>query len=329
MSEHSTKPSSTVDDEIDLGFIFKAIGDFFKAVLKNLLYVFVFFYKHKIALIVLLILGVVGGYFWESSKKDVYQNNFIVSANYESTDYLYNKIDALNKKIELKDSVYLKTIFKTGHDSIRLIEIEPINNIYNFISEERTNSDVFELLSEDENMEEFVLEPVNSRNYPYHKVNVYAAGENLHQNICKNLFDYLNGNSFFNSVKNISLENTEERLRDNKESRQQINEIIKNVIENKSSVISDGLVSIEDNQVLDLLINRKTSLMIDDLELMTQQANEQNAIEIVDSNYKLTYEKPLLEKDKRFLIPLLLIVFYCLIFFLKFITKKSKEFLKQ
>jgi len=328
MSEHSTKPSE-VDDEIDLGFIFKAIGDFFKGILKNILYIFVFFYKHRFILIILLVLGVIGGYFWESSKKDLYQNNFIVSTGYGSTDYLYNKIEAVNKKIELQDSVFLKTIFNTNYKYVNLIEIEPINNIYNFISEDDTNTDVFELLSEDEDMEEFILKPVNSRNYPYHMINIYVEGENVHETICESLFSYINSNNYFKKAKEVDLENALTQIEQNKKSREQIDDIITSTMNKEINQTTNGLVSIENNNVLDLLLKRKRELLYADKVLKTQLVNQKNVVEIVDSNFKLDYDKAILKKDKKIILPFLLILFYCLIFLIKSIVVKSREFLNQ
>jgi hypothetical protein len=328
MSEHSTKPS-TVDDEIDLSFIFKGIGNFFKSIIKNILLIFVFFYKHKFVLLILLVAGLVVGYFWESNKKDVYQNNFIILTGYGSADYLYNKVEALNRKIELKDSIFLKSIFDKEYEDIDRIEIEPINNIYNFISEEQSNTKVFELLSEDEDMEEFILKPVNGRNYPYHTLNIYVKGENIHENICEDLFNHINNNVYFKKAKEVELENAIIQIEQNKESIQQINNLIESASKRANSENTKGLVSIEDNNVLDLLLRRKRELLFAEKDLKKQLANQQNIVEIVDANYKLNFDKTLLKKDKKIILPFLFIILYSLIFLVKSIVVKSREFLNQ
>jgi hypothetical protein len=335
-------------DEIDLSFIFKKIGNFFKNLLIGFLKIIAFYYNKKWILIPLVIIGGILGYFWEKSFDDKYNNNFIVAANYESSDYLYNKIDAINSKIKLKDSTYLKKVFGEYHDKAKTIEIEPVIDIYEFVADSesnqelfeflsedggdsRSNQELFELLSEDEDMTEFIKDPVNSRNYPHHIINLIVKGNErkVHQSISDNFFNYLNTNQYYNFSKKESLKTLSLKLDENALIRNQVDGVINSVIQNQTLGTKNPILSINDNQSIDKLLRRKAYTIGEDLELRTQIENKQKVIQIVDANYQIEFEDSVLRKDKKFILPLLLIIIFSGIYLLQYIIKKGKSFLAK
>src|SRR5690554_1660503 len=129
-------------EEVDLGYLFKSVGDFFRKLVKLFFLVIGFFKKYLLIIIGIIILGIILGYFIDKNSKSVYENRLIVIPNFESVEYLYDKIDEVNFKIQSGDSLYLKSIFGDNYTSVRKIEIEPIIDIYNFTTESRENIDV-------------------------------------------------------------------------------------------------------------------------------------------------------------------------------------------
>jgi|GEM_PF-605157 len=327
--EENKQHQKSENDEIDLSYLFQKIGDFFKNLLIGFLRIIAFYYNKKWILIPLIIIGGILGYFWEKSFDDIYKSNFIVAANYESSDYLYNKIDAINSKINLKDSVFLKNVFGAHYNKAKSIEVEPITDIYDFVAETETNQDLFELLSEDQDMTDFIKNPVNSRNYPHHIVNIILEGnENaLHQSISDNLFKFLNTNQYYNNSKKKSLETSSLLLKQNALIRKQIDDVVNSAIQNQSLNIKNPVISLNEDYNIDILFSRKEYTLEKDLELRTQIENKQKVIQIVDANYQIEYEDSVLSKDKKFILPLLLIIIFSGIYLLQYIIKKSKSFL--
>ena len=141
----SEQPSiqKPVDDEIDLSLLFKAIKNFFKNILKGIINIFSFFYRHKFVLIGLIVLGAILGYFYEKSIEKTYTNDLLVSPNFSSTDYVYTKIDVLDKKMQVQDTLFLKNIFGENYEQIKSIEIKPVIDINNLISQYGANEDFF------------------------------------------------------------------------------------------------------------------------------------------------------------------------------------------
>jgi len=330
--EENKQHQKSENDEIDLSFLFQKIGDFFKNLLIGFLRIIAFYYKKKWILLALVVAGGILGYFWEKKATEKFKNNFIVEANYGSADYLYNKIEAIDSKIELKDSAFLRKTFGEHHLKVKSIEIEPIVNIYSFISRSESNRELFELLSDDvADVPEFIKEPVNSRNYPKHIINliVEAENENMHQAVSDRFFSYLNNNEYFNNAKEISLENTTQQIDQNKEIRQQIDAIISSIVNQDVLDGKNPIVSIKQDQMVDDLLDRKGKTLNDDEYLKTQLENKNKVIQVVDTNYQIEFEESILSKDKMFLLPFIFIILFSLAYLFKYLFRSSSSFLAQ
>ena len=321
--------NNSEQDEIDLGIIFQKINNFFKSLLISFLQIINFYYERRWILLGLLVIGVILGYVLENSFRSEFKNNFIVTANYGSSDYLYNKIDAIDSKIELEDSTSLEEAFGEHYSKVNSIEIEPIVNIYNFIGQSESNQKLFELLSKDNEMSEFIKDPVNSRNYPHHVIDLIIEGkdENVHKLITGNFFDYLNSNQYYNNSKKISLKNTLLQITQNQEVREQIDAVVNSVANQDITGGENPMVSIKENQVIDALLKRKELTLNEDKRLQTNLENKQKVIQVVDANYQIEFEESIKSKDKKFLLPVLFIVLFSLLYLAKYLIKGSQSLL--
>lgn len=101
------------------------------------------------------------------------------------------------------------------------------------------------------------------------------------------------------------------------------------MIQNQTLDTKNPILSINDNQSIDELLRRKAYTIEEDLELRTQLENQQKVIQIVDANYQIEFEDSVFSKDKKFILPLLLIMIFSGIYLLQYIIKKSKSFLAK
>ena len=131
-------------EEIDLGYLFRKSNDFFRSVIRTLFQILNFFKKYYIIVIALLIIGFGYGYYKDLNSVSSYNNELIVIPNFESVDYLYDKVEAVNNKIGMGDTLYLQEVLGTNFGKLNHITIEPIVDIYNFISKSYRNYDVFQ-----------------------------------------------------------------------------------------------------------------------------------------------------------------------------------------
>ena len=95
-------PQNKEDQEIDLVQVFKKIGNFFERINTGIFNCIQFFIKKAIIISILLVIGVGLGIYLDKTKK-TYRSSNIVMPNFESTDYLYSKINLIESKISERD----------------------------------------------------------------------------------------------------------------------------------------------------------------------------------------------------------------------------------
>ena len=326
MSENKEN-SNNLDEEIDLRVVIRYINSLINSLIRGLIQIVRFFYKYKIQVILLIVLGGVLGYFADNYAKLKYKSNFVVSSNFESADYLYNKVELFENKIKQKDTVFLKEIFGENYKLVKGIEIEPVIDIYDFINSNEINVELFELLSDNEDLKEFVTNPVNSMNYEFHKINLYIMGKMNHEALSDSFFEYLNSNVYFERLKTITLESNKKLLRENDSSLSQINELINSI--SKSGIGDNMVISVTEKPVLDDLLERKRRLINEEKDLRNNIQNKTEIITTVDANYSLDYERELFEKSKKILIPLFFVILFSSYFLIKLLVKKGKQFVEN
>src|SRR6476469_6965860 len=106
---NKTTPRAAEDQEIDLGAISKNVGNAFRNLNAFIFDCIQFFLRNIIIIGLLLVIGIGLGYYLDETRK-TYDHRIIVTPNFGSVDYLYNKIDLLNSKIKERDTLFLKSI---------------------------------------------------------------------------------------------------------------------------------------------------------------------------------------------------------------------------
>jgi hypothetical protein len=106
----STKVPQNSDQEIDIFQLSRSIGGFFDRVNRSVFRVIQFFVRNWITVLILVVLGAVLGFYLDSNKKS-YNNQVVVTPNFESVDYLYAKVDLIQSKIAAGDLYFLKNTF--------------------------------------------------------------------------------------------------------------------------------------------------------------------------------------------------------------------------
>lgn len=324
MSENSARPS-TADDEIDLGVFFRSIKSFFKSILKSIFDIFRFYYKHKYILIALIVIGGVSGYFYEQISEKTYQNDLLVTPNFGSSDYLYTKIETLDKKLAQKDTVFLRETFGVNYNLVKSVEINPVVDIYSFVSRNATNQKLFELLFEEEGSIEFIENPINSRNFKYHHLLLSIKGEDYHEELSDGLMSFVNNNQYFNDLKKLSLENLDLQLKENKVIVNQIDSIIEYSKNRNSLTLGSNMLSFSDNKGLDDLLTKKNGLIIRQEDLQKAIVNQDQIVKVVDANYKILDKEDFFKKNKVIVFPLLLVLLYSVFFLLRYFSRKAKS----
>jgi len=324
MQDHQTQSSS---DEIDLGVVFEKIKSFFKSILIGIVQIFQFFWNHKFMLLGLLVVGLGIRYYLKSTTDSTYANQFLIRTNYKSTEYVYSEVSSINSKIETQDSIFLSKIFGEDYQRIKEVEVTPVIDVYGLVNESEENKETFKLLLGESGDLDFLEEEVNINEYLTHKLHIYIKGEEGNERISRNLYNYLADNPFYIELKNSTIENLNEQLRENKLIRSQIDSII---IEQKGifgySSANKNSISFTGSQDLKALLDQKKNLLKDDLEIKRQLSSEDDVLKIISFSYGI-YDK---EKSSSYLIfPIAFIGFYCLFFFFMYLRKSTLQFIKS
>jgi len=323
-----TPTTNNQQEEVDLGYLFKKINQLFKKAIVALFEVIAFFLKYKFIVLILIIIGVSYGYYKDRDSVPTHSNEAIVIPNFESVDYLYDKVEALNAKIQANDVTYLKSILDSNYRKIRRVQIEPIVDIYNFAAQSRDNIDIFRILFQNQELSEFVQDLTTSKYYKYHRMSFLIRGEKDAPIIVQNLLAYFNDNEHFNEYQKIHSDNTSYLLNQNAIMIAQIDSLFQAAITYPKRKEGTQTVNINDNSDLGTLIFRKQEVLKQRIELLKQEKDGIKVIKEVSLNYNLTPDKGFYLSNKV-KYPILFVLLFSLIFYSRYLYTKLEKIAKN
>lgn len=257
-----SKDSNRMDmqQEVDLTSISKSIGNMFSR-LNSFFYRSIRFVLRNIVVLgVLFVVGAGLGYWIDKVNKGSYDTQLIVSPNFGSTDYLYATIDQLESKLNANDTAFLAKIGIKNPKKVREIKIEPIIDVFKFLSNSGTdqNYKLLELMAEDGDIKKIVTDPTTSKNYPYHVITITTQGPTTNEKTVTPLLNYLNDNSHFKKIQQEYLKNVEIKLKANDTMIAQIDDLLRGVSNETTKTSS---VYIKENIQINDIIRTKDELV--------------------------------------------------------------------
>ena len=311
-------------DEIDLGYLFKKISSFFKSLIRLLFMVIAFFIKYIIIILVLIITGVAIGYFLDKNKTDIYNNELIVIPNFESTQYLYDKVDALSAKIKDRDTVFLKSTIGSNYRELKSLEAEPIVDIFNFASATRERVDLFKALTDKQDIPDYLKDPQNFQYFKYQHVTVKIKGKEHSKEIIDAIEKYFNDSQHFSEYMEVGKVNTQFRIETSEKMISQIDTILKATSLLQKNKSASPVVMVNDNSQINALFESKERLLYNLLKLNMLKVDEQNIIKIAAVNYNVS-DFSGINISNKVKYPLLLVLLFSGFFFIKYLYKKMKH----
>jgi hypothetical protein len=317
--------SNSQDQEIDLGQVFNKIGGFFQKGIDSIFDLFLFLKKNFLILTILLISGIVLGYFLDKNNKS-YNHEVIVIPNFGSTDYLYSKIDLLESKRKEKDTAYLSSIDIKNVSKFNSIKIEPIIDAYKFIQSNDKNFELIKLMAEDGDLEKIIKEDLTSKNYPFHVIKFSTNEETSIEATSNPILNYLNNSEYYKAIQKEYVNNIKLKMISNDSTISQINGLIENF--KKSTVNnqkSQNLIYYNENNQINEIIKNKDALISEQGEHRINLINHDSTIKVVSSTINLKDNKGLNGKMKLFMPLLFFVLFILRIFFKNFIKNQSNK----
>ena len=322
------------DQEIDLTQIFKKFDGFLQGIKASIFKCIQFFFKNKVVISVLILLGFGTGIYLDTTLK-TYTHEIIVTPNFESADYLYAKIDLIESKIKQKDTVFFKSIGIDNPSNITFIEINPIIDIYSFVdtkaindkAENSPNFEMVKLLAEEEDINKVIKDKLTSKNYSRHTINIVTKDVILEENTITPLLKYLNQNDYFNKVRLTANNNIILKMKKNEEMIIQIDNLLNEFSSSMNgNQKSNKLVYYNENTQINEMITSKNDFISELGYQRTQLLNIDTFIKKISSvtNIKNT-EK--INGKLKFILPVFLIIGFILVrIFIRFYKKQKTLF---
>ncbi len=309
-------------EEVDLGYMFKKLNNFLKNVAVGILLILAFFKKYIIIIIVLIIVGFGIGFYKDYNQVKSYNNELIVIPNFESVDYLYDKINEINLKVAAQDTIYLKKVLDTNYSKLNLIEIEPIVDLYNFISESRQNIDILKIISQNQDFSEYVENMATSKYYKYHKMQISIKGKKSSEQIIDDLFEYFNDNKHFQEYQKIYKNVKDIEVQEHYVMIAQLDSLIK---ANYTIQKGGSSVSVSNNTDQFNLVEKKRQILENLQRLQIQQSDYDIPIKVVSANYNMEPQS-VLNISNKVKYPLFFVFLFCLVFFILYIFRGIKRY---
>jgi hypothetical protein len=331
----STNTQNDQDQEIDLTQVFKKISGFFDGIATSIFKGILFIKKNILILISLFIIGAGLGYYLDFSSK-TYNHDVIVSPNFGSLDYLYNKVNLIKSRIKQRDTLYLKSIGIADPKIISNITISPIIDIYSFVgnkaavannAQNSQNFELVKLLSEDGDINKVIKDTLTSRNYGSHKISITTKGFTTNKNTIDPILKYLNNSEFYEKIRKITVSNTNTQIKNNQQVINQIDGLVNQFASSINNSKNDKLVYYNENTQLNDFIASKNGLNNEILNLKTSLITSDKIIMDTSRVINVLNNKGTNAKMK-FYLPLLLILGFILFGFFKSFYKKQAAKLK-
>lgn len=323
----STKiPQNQSDQEIDIFDISKSISSFFDRLNAVLFRAIHFFVRNWILALVIVAVGFGLGWYLDKNKKS-YDNQIVVSPNFGSVDYLYDKIDLLQAKISSGDVDFLKNeVGISDPGVIGKIEIKPVTDVYKFVHENKQNLEVIKLMAEVGEIKKVLEDKVTSRNYTFHTISFFSGKALDRKKIVEPLLHYLNNSEYYIAVQKIGRKNLEQEIAQNDTIIAQIDRVLRSVGNNERSVSQNNkLVYVSDSSPLNDIIETKKKLIAEQGENRIKLIRSDKTIQDVDLNLNIDNSK-ILTGNFKYLVPFFFILIFVFItLFIKFYNSQLSK----
>jgi hypothetical protein len=299
-------PETQPSEEIDLGQLFKLIGNAFERLFKfigNIFYklflVFVwgvfFLKRHFVKLVLALIIGASIGFVKKVTETPVYKTTAIIKQNYDTGEHLYNMIAFYNDLFIQKDSTTLAdnlSISKNRANKISSIEIAS-----NLTENSRLQlydsylKSLDSVLASTITYQDFID---NSNDYDYNiqKVTLRTREKGNYSDVLKTIIKEIADNEFYKSqkariVSKLNAQDTVvlQSLEESKALQEVYTDVLKKLVEEQDQASRSGTTNItfegQDNKVS----TKEYELIKSDIglrrELVENESKRKNAQEII------------------------------------------------
>lgn len=211
-------PQPQASEEVDLGQLFKLIGNAFNRFFKFVASIFIgifhvfilfllFIQKHFVKLAITAIIGLAIGIFLDINKEPRFVSTMVIEPNFNSVQQLYNNINFYNELADAKDSTALSEAFNISKNEAATIKELRVESY----SDENQKVQLFDkfVRSLDTTTQKTIdmgayLKNFNSLDARFHTIAVIASNNNIAKKIQPSIITSISRNEYFSLQKKIS-----------------------------------------------------------------------------------------------------------------------------
>ena len=256
------------NSEIDLFQVSNSLKNGFYSSLKVIPFTINFIKQYAIILIGLVIIGGVSGFFYNKYTKQ-YESNIIVTPNFDTIDYLNQKIAQFNTNLLQRDTMFLNKVGVDQSLGVFKIEVTPIDDLYKFLNQEDKYYDIFKTLSENNDAKKVADDPSTSKYFAKHLITV-GSKRKIDTKTLDNIVQYLNSSEFYQVYRVEILKNIQDKMVVNDSTIKQIDQILK---KSGSSTTNSSTLSLNNDSQLNDLVKEKLKMIEENHRLKVHQHN--------------------------------------------------------
>jgi len=354
----STTNTPQLSEEVDLGQLFKMIGNAFQrlfqfigSIFNKLFLAFVwlvfFIKKRAVVLLIAAVAGLALGLILDKTSPPTYKSSIIVKQNYATGEKLYGSIDYYNSLLKDGDYEVLGRVLgleKKVSEEILGIEIEPIiTDNDRVVMFDKYISGLDSLVASKVEYDEFVKN-IKENKHQLQQISIKSKTRANFKNVFDNVIGYINTNIFFvnEQAKDLAELNQqkaalEQSLAQSDSLQRTYKRVLEQQMESKST--SETSITFEGNN--DKNKTREFDLYINDIELRREIVqierklkDKQNIVEIISGKQDSGFVDDIKEllgltlNTKSYYLVLFTILAFVILFgleFLKFLEKYKPE----
>ncbi|WP_339916192.1 hypothetical protein [Yeosuana marina] len=344
-------PQPQQSEEVDLGQLFKLIGNafnrffqfiasIFKGIFHTIILFLLFIQKHIIKLAIVGFIGLAIGFYLDSTKMPRYISTMVVEPNFNSVQQLYNNVNFYNELANAGDSTALSEVFNISKKEAGTIKEFRVESY----SDENQKIQLFDrfVRSLDTTTQKTIdmksyLENFNSFDARFHTVSIIATDNGIAKKIQPTIINSISRNGYFNLQKEIS--DTNIKLEDSLYNKQiteidSLQSLYKKVMLKEADRPMEGTsISLGENDGKEnkelALINKMEQLKNSLVALNEERANKSSILNVISDFPRKGVKVKGILKSYKFLVPASLLVLTLLILSLLSLNTYLKNYRKK
>lgn len=312
------------NDEVDVFELFGYIGRGFNKLGNTLLRFFNFLLRNIVVLIILVIVGIVAGYFVDKSAPNLLKTETFIVSNFGSAEYVYESINGMEAIFKSSKEDFLQEMGVTKAEAKHIsLEIAPVISVHEITEQEQV---FLELLQDNKSLSREEKQAVINKNYSYHKITLFHPKDVNAEKLTEKIISHLRQNDHYMKVFKNSREILQRQIKSNLFILAQIDSLFKNYSKNIGNVgaVGENLVYSNSTNLGDLLETRM-DLQTKTNELIIKNVGNSTFLKVLNIGNSSALKSTGLFSKKIVIFPLLLIGLFFLIHVFIGINKKAAK----